>query len=161
MDSGRIAEEAVVQYAGPEHRELASDFSGKGRLQHWNIPVLESASELRYPSKSTEEIESLRSRLLWLAALLFLFDVAVRKISFRDIKFPESKPAETALPSSLARLKDVKKPRPPERAPLEAILMKEEIEPEPAAPLPPSQPVPSQTSEYMERLKKAKKKGPQ
>lgn len=163
LENGSVAEEAVVQtpgYGGSEYEERAN---GRDALKEIAEKVVESPSALKFSNKTSEDVQPLQHRLLWLAALLFLLDVAARKISFRDLKLPERKPvAATTLGSpSLGRLKERKKSVEQAYSPKEMPV----VLPDTLPPVPPSEPAtppvsvqPQESTEYLSRLKEAKRR---
>lgn len=159
IENGGVAEEAVVQSPGAGGNEFAPRPNAREVLQQIAGIVVDSPKALKFYNKTSEEIRILQDGLLWLAAILFLLDVAARKISLRDLKLPQRKPAAVAAePSPLLRLKQRKK-----------MVKKEFVPPQPPSPVqqPPapsaSDAVPPQTpttdtSDYISRLKQAKQR---
>lgn len=158
IENGAVAEEAVVQSPGAAGNEFAPRPNAREVLQQIAGVVVDSPGALRFSNRTSEEIRILQDRLLWLAAFLFLLDVAARKISLRELKLPERKPiAIAAEPSPLSRLKQRKK-----------IVEKEYLPPEPPASAPPPPaasvpvvsppPQPQEAGDYIARLKQAKQR---
>ena len=127
---------------------------GKERLQQLTGRVLDAPSELRFSNDTSEDIQPLRDRLLLWAAILLIFDIAARKIDLRTLKLPEKKTAtQTVQVGAISQLKQKKKTA-ERRQP--AFEFREMNTPEPAPePEPTAEP---EASDYMKRLKDAKKR---
>lgn len=159
IENGAVAEEAVVQSPGAAGNEFAPRPNAREVLRQIAGAVVDSPKALKFSNKTSEEIRILQDRLLWLAAFLFLLDVAARKISLRDLKLPERKPAAIAAePSPLLRLKQRKK-----------MVEKEYVPPQPPHPVPeppaasiaaaaPPPQQPDSGGDYISRLKRAKQR---
>jgi uncharacterized membrane protein len=150
---GQIIEEQVVHFAGVPNLEINSDIRGLTRLQQLIPDTYDTPGKLRFRELASFDIQPLRNTLLWLAVFLFLFDVAARKLDFSRLKPAAARPSTVKESTPLAHLKAVKIPRPEHSVPIEIISVpaSEEI----PQPKPVEQP---QTSDYLERLKKAKRK---
>jgi len=158
LKNGAIQEAAIVQYSSPGSRESDLSADGRARLMQLTGNVIQSPDQLRPGNKTATDIQPLRKRLLLLAIWLFVFDVAARKIDFR--MFRRKKPAQ-AVPVGvnipLEKLKirklEIEKTRPVwvelENASSGEPL--QDVQPEPRA-------TPPERSEYMERLKEAKRR---
>ena len=156
-ENGNIVEEQIVHYAGSPNRELASDPKGLLLLQKVIPQTYDSPDRLRFTELASFDSAPLRDTLLWIAAFLFLFDVAARKLDFRRLKpVAVAQPAAAPIPSALNQLKTVKKPRPEYSIPIESVTTITEPPPSEATQVIEKPPEP--TSEYLERLKKAKRK---
>jgi hypothetical protein len=113
-----------------------------------------SPDQLRFTELASFDSAPLRDTLLWIAAFLFLFDVAARKLDLRRLKPAMAhQPVDVSIPSALNQLKSVKIPRPEYQIPIETNINEPAVE-QPQIVEQPSEP----TSEYLERLKKAKRK---
>ncbi len=159
-ENGRIVEEQIVHFAGTPNRELASDPQGLSRLQKLIPQTYNSPEQLRFKELSSFDSEPLRDTLLWLAAFLFLFDVAARKLDFQRLKpsrlAQPAKAGAVTVPSALSQLKSVKKPRPKFTIQIEPESHISEAKTEQPETVQKSQE--PATFEYFERLKKAKRK---
>lgn len=153
-ENGNIVEEQIVHYAGSPNREIASDPKGLLLLQKVIPQTYNLPDQLRFTELASFDSAPLRDTLLWIAAFLFLFDVAARKLDFRRLKPAViHQPAQVPVPSPLNQLKSVKIPRAEYQIPIETTINKPVVE-QPQIVEQPSEP----TSEYLERLKKAKRK---
>ena len=115
-----------------------------------------SPDQLHFTDLASFDSAPLRDTLLWIAAFLFLFDVAARKLDFRRLKpVAVAQPAKVPIPSALNQLKSVKMPRSEYQMPVETLINEPSHEQPQVVEKPPEP-----TSEYLERLKKAKRKSP-
>jgi Ca-activated chloride channel family protein len=155
-----IQEAAIVQYSTPGGQE--SDLSGNGRerLAQLTGRLVNSADQLRTNSKTASDVQPIRKQLLFWALWLFLFDVSARKLDmriFRRRKLPQTLAPVTNVPLQKLKMRklEVEKTRPVwidiENAPVidspQEEMPKQELQP--SAP---------EKSEYMERLKEAKRR---
>lgn len=153
-ENGNIVEEQIVHYAGSPNREIASDPKGLLLLQKVIPQTYNLPDQLRFTELASFDSAPLRDTLLWIASFLFLFDVAARKLDFRRLKpAVVHQPAQVPVPSPLNQLKSVKIPRAEYQIPIETTINKPVVE-QPQIVEQPSEP----TTEYLERLKKAKRK---
>jgi hypothetical protein len=170
MKDGAIQESSIVQSIGVPGREHESGPQGRERLQQLTGKLIDSPEELHLSNQTSQDIQPLQKQLLQLAVFLFLIDVAARKIDFRTLKFASKKadvsPAELAA-SPFRHLKERKKTiGKPSITDLDQILAATEqksgnISVEPVAKNieEASQDIPPQdSSEYMKRLKEAKRR---
>jgi hypothetical protein len=84
IENGRIKEEALVQVPGGINREFQSVRDGKARLKELTGRILNSpVDKLQFGNGNAEDLLPLQNQLLFLAAMLFVIDVAARKIEPR------------------------------------------------------------------------------
>ena len=156
-----VLEEAVVQAPEANMAEYEIRQGGREMLKEIAGSVADSPDELRYTSRTSEEVRPQQHRLLWIAAFLFLLDAAARKISLRSIKLPRTKTlaVETGPASPLLRLKETKRAVQLPVATLEATIAKAD-KPAPAVPVAETPPPVAEPmdSDYLARLKEAKRR---
>jgi hypothetical protein len=170
--NGNLTESAIVQFPGAPGREHETGGQGKDRLAQLTGNLVKSPEQLRFSNRISRDFQPLQKQLLMLAAFLFLLDVALRRIDFRTLRFPRKKPVEATATASpvLGTLKERKRGMgrkenaeleqifaSTDRAPSErssepvAATVEKEIAPETAPPE-------VQSSDYMQRLKEAKRR---
>jgi uncharacterized membrane protein len=151
--NGEILEEQIVHFAGAPNLETSSDMRGLARLKQLIPETYDSPDLLRFKELASFEVQPLRDILLWIAAFLFLFDVAARKIDFSRLQ-PSAAPQREQPKeiTQLSKLKSVKIPRPEQVVPPEIIQIPQI--PEPEKTIEPEQ----VQSDYLERLKRIKRK---
>ncbi len=155
LQSDQILEEAVVQFSSPGNREYQTSSEGKNLLIQMTGSLIESADQLKFNSKTATDVQPISMQLLLWAIWLFLLDVAVRKLDFslfrrRRTLQPATVLVQAPIEKLKTRKKEVQKQRP--------VWMEVEKEPEPTQPESRMKPESQQSSDYMERLKKVKKK---
>jgi uncharacterized membrane protein/Mg-chelatase subunit ChlD len=155
MKDGNIQEATIVQYSSPVNQEADQTGNGKERLYQLTGKVLDSADRIQLSNKTATAIEPLRNQLLLLAIWLFLFDVAARKLDLRIFQKKKGMPAATTPNAPLEKLK-TRKLEIGKQMPVwmevettePQILEREEVTP----------PASTESSDYIERLKEAKKR---
>jgi hypothetical protein len=117
-------------------------------------PLIESADQVSFTNKMATDVEPVRSRLLLWALWLFLLDVALRKLDYglfrkKRVLQPATLPVAAPIQKLKMRKTEIDRQRP-------AMIEIGDI-PEDQPP-PDPDPSPPQDSDYMRRLKYAKKK---
>ncbi len=158
MEGNAIQEEATVQFSGTAGREFEYENRGRELLRWLTGRLVNSPEEISFPEGTSEEVAPLQSRLLLWAAFLFLLDVAARKINPAAFRFAPQKQTPEAIASSpLLKLKDRKKAIHKKAEPAVQFVLEERdqqnviVEKEPHV-------TETIDSEYMQRLKEAKKR---
>jgi hypothetical protein len=119
---------------------------------------VDSPSGLRFSTKPSYEIHSIQNQLLLWAALLFVMDVAVRKIRLRRMSFRLTTDA-TAPATHLTQLKIRKRSLHPEPVVVPTFLESSpEAKSEHDVMEKQAEPPDRESSEYLKRLKDAKKR---
>lgn len=155
-----IQEEQVLQIPVPEDVETKDNPMSRRHLELLVDRVVEFPADLRFPSQTAYEVQPFLTQILFLSAFLFLLDIAARKIDFRNLRnIPERKEAAVPATSTVSALKQRKMKR---QAAAEVLI----------APIAEAQPqaeettkgegrveeTPADSSETMDRLKKAKRR---
>lgn len=109
MKDGSIEESSVVQFSGLPGREHESGPQGRERLQQLTGSVAETAESLRFSNQDSQDVQPLQKQILLLAAILFILDVAMRRIDFRSLKLREVKTVEAPVETTSSQLKRLKK----------------------------------------------------
>ncbi|MGH9857171.1 MAG: VWA domain-containing protein [Acidobacteriota bacterium] len=150
----QVLQEAIVQFAAPANREYEISGEGMERLKQMTGSLVQTADQLKFDSKTATDVQPVRSRLLLWAILLFLVDVATRKLDlqmFRSARKLQPASVPVAVPQ-LERLKIRKSQIEKQRPVIVQVDPFEGEQPKPAGTLPQPE------SDYMKRLKDAKKK---
>lgn len=164
MGENGIQEEQVLQIPVPEDLETKLNPMSRRHLELLVDRVIDAPADLRFPSRTAYEVQPFLMQMLLLSAFLFLLDVVARKIDFRSLRnIPErTKAAVAPAAATVSTLKQVKAKRHAAAESFVAPVV--EMQPqtegstkgdgrrekgeEPA----------TDSSEYMERLKKAKRR---
>ena len=157
LQGDHVAGENIVQFAGSRNMEYEISPNGKERLKKIAGRLLESADQLRLDSKTALDVQSVRPQLLAWAIWLFLLDVAFRKLDtgmFRRSKKLQPVPVPASIP--LQQLKMRK--RALEREDAGSHVLEIESEPPMTEPKKPEEPKVEADSDYMNRLKEAKRR---
>lgn len=158
MGDNSIQEEQILQIPTPEDLETKPNPLGRRHLETLADRVVDSPADLRFPSATAYEVQPFLTQILLLSALLFLLDIAARKIDIRSLKrMAEPRTVVAQAVSTVSSLKKVKTKR---AAVAEVVAPLIEA---PAAPATERKEETAQKQEpdssgYMERLKKAKQK---
>ena len=89
--NGQLLESSIVQFPGIPGREHELGPQGKERLQQLTGNLVESPEKLLFSNQASQDIQPLQKQILMLAALLFLLDVAARRIDFSSLKLRRKK----------------------------------------------------------------------
>src|SRR4029078_6427371 len=115
--------------------------------------VLTSADQLQFSNRTATDVEPLRKQLLLLAIWLFLFDIAARKLDLqifiRDKALQPASQIHTPFEKLKSRKVELEK-----QMPVWMEIEKMEAQPQPRK----ETPVAAESSDYMQRLKEAKKR---
>jgi uncharacterized membrane protein len=157
LHNGQIAEETIVQFSAPANREYDLSGDGRERLLELTGNVVTSSDQLQFQTRIATDIQPIRSQLILWAIWLFLLDVALRKLDISMLRRRKVlQPAPVPIPVPLQQLK-VRKSEIEKHRPVQVTIPVNDQMPvqEPPAPQPP---VVQEDSDYMKRLKEAKKR---
>jgi len=149
-------EESILQLQASAGGESETGGDGYARLLQLTGKVVDDGKLLRFQRGRSEDFQPLQNRLLLWAAFLFLFDVAVRKVDFRRLKWKSEEPVLQMSSTALAALKEKKRSvEPAEVVPVELLpdLRQEEMPTDK-----PEHPKEDASGDYLQRLKDAKKR---
>jgi Ca-activated chloride channel family protein len=163
IQGSEIAGETIVHFTGAKKREYEPASNGKKRLQQLGGKLVDSPDQLHFPGGKAVEIQDLKGPLLLFAAILFLIDVAGRKIDSSILRLRRSMPtvSRQETPPQWIRLKERKKTiavtqdiaRPMPTIQTELPEQIDESRPEEVA-----KPEFPESSDYIQRLKDAKQR---
>ena len=159
LSGDRVAEEAIVQFQGSRNLEYEITSNGRERLEQITGRLVESADQLRLFSKTAVDVQSVRPQLLVWAVWLFLIDIVLRKLDpgmFRRRRKLQPEPVAVSVPLQQLKMRkrSMEREEPQPFTFDEPIVTETEYKEAASAKETPTK----QDSDYMDRLKQAKKR---
>ncbi len=157
-----IEEEGIIHFAGTVNREYLVSGAGREFLKQIAGRIVESPGQLEFSGKTATDVQPLRREILLWAVLLFVFDIAARKLEPALLKRhrPADQPdiaVSTALGHLKSRKTEMEKQR-PTWIEMETKQTANDWSVQPTSGVSPAEEKQAEQSEYMQRLKEAKKR---